>query len=64
MPSRTSQPALQMIGVGDVPGCARGADPVPFLRLYGAQVLRVILNDRTYGSALPCVQAAFAAGYR
>jgi len=58
-----------MIGVGDIPGCLRdGADPTPYLREYGAQILRVIIaptaRDGAYGSALPCIQAAYAAGYK
>jgi hypothetical protein len=55
-----------MIGVGDVPGCMQGADPTPYLRLYHAQILRVIINAThgAYGSALPRVEAAYAAGYK
>ena len=58
-----------MIGVGDAPGCNAGADPTPTLRQYNATLLRVIISPLNGGSgdngqALPCVQAATAAGFR
>lgn len=58
--------APRLTGIGNVPGCIDGADPTPFLRFYGAQILRIIVRpDRgATGSALPCVRAAAAAGYK
>ncbi len=58
-----------MIGVGNAPGCNAGADPTPTLRQYGATFLRVVISPLNGGSgdngqALPCVQAAAAAGFR
>lgn len=54
-----------MIGVGHTPGCFQRADPTPYLRIYGASIMRVIVNPSTGadGSALACVQAAATGGY-
>jgi hypothetical protein len=54
-----------MIGVGQTPGCFQGADPTPYLRIYSASIMRVIVNPGTGadGSALGCVQAAATEGY-
>jgi hypothetical protein len=56
-----------VIGVGNAPGCNGGADPTPTLRQYNATLLRVVISPLNGGSgdngqALPCVQAAAAAG--
>jgi hypothetical protein len=56
-----------MIGVGNPPGCLTGANPTPYLREYGATVLRIVLGPYygavgTNGQAVPCLQAAVAAG--
>lgn len=58
-----------MIGVGDPPGCLSGGNPVPYLRRYGATVLRIVLSPYygapgTNGQALPCLKAAVHAGAR
>jgi hypothetical protein len=58
-----------MVGVANAPGCNAGADPTPTLRQYGATLLRVVISPFNGGSgdngqALPCVQAAAAAGFR
>lgn len=59
-------PVLPMVGVANVPGCLTGADPSPYIRMYGAQILRVVVNPSwgAAGQALPCVRAALAAGVR
>ncbi len=58
--------APRVIGLGDVPGCLFGVSPNRFLRRYKAQVLRVVVNPKygATGSAVPCVQAAYQAGFR
>jgi hypothetical protein len=58
-----------MIGVGNVPGCLYGANPTPYIRQYGATVLRIVLTPYygaagTNGQAIPCLKAAAAAGAR
>jgi hypothetical protein len=58
-----------VIGVANAPGCNAGADPTPTLRQYDATLLRVVISPFNGGSgdngqALPCVQAAVAAGFR
>jgi hypothetical protein len=58
-----------MIGIGNPPGCLNGADPTPYIREYGATVLRIVLSPYygalgTDGQAIPCLQAATAAGAR
>ena len=58
-----------MIGIGNPPGCLNGANPTPYLREYGATVLRISLSPYygaggTSGQAIPCLRAAAAAGAR
>lgn len=60
---------VQMIGVGNPPGCLNGADPTPYIRNYGATVVRIVLSTYygapgTKGEAIPCLKAAIAAGAR
>lgn len=57
------------IGVGDPPGCLRGANPTKYLRRYGATVVRIVLSPYygapgTHGQAIPCLKAARAHGAR
>jgi hypothetical protein len=63
-PTAVQKPDL--IGVGNVPGCLFGASPNRFLRRYKAQVLRVVINPKygATGSAAPCIEAAYKAGFR
>jgi hypothetical protein len=58
-----------MIGVGNPPGCLDGADPTRYIREYGAAVVRIVLSPYygapgTNGQAIPCLEAAIAAGAR
>ena len=58
-----SQPSV--IGIGDVPGCAAGtSSPVPWLRVYDAQVLRVLVNQPHFGQYHQCIAQAERAGAR
>jgi hypothetical protein len=65
----SSNAPAQMIGVGNPPGCVNGADPTPYIREYGATVLRIVLSPYygapgTNGQAIPCLKAAAVAGAR
>jgi PASTA domain len=68
LPTIGAPPSI--LGVGHVPGCLYGADPVPTLARYpGTTVMRVIVSPYygaggTSGEAAPCLVAAIAAGYR
>ena len=55
-----------MVGVANVPGCLTGSDPTAYIRMYEAQVLRVVVNPTwgANGQALPCVRSAIAGGVR
>lgn len=59
-------PHLPTVGVANVPGCLTGSDPSPYIRMYGAQILRVVVNPTwgAAGQALPCIRAAVADGVR
>jgi hypothetical protein len=68
-PVAAPSPPAQMIGVGNPPGCLTGANPTPYLRLYRATVLRIVLSPYVGGpgiggQAIPCLKAAIAAGAR
>jgi hypothetical protein len=67
LPSSGAPPSI--LGVGQLPGCLYGADPVPTLAEYpGTSAMRVIISplnaSGTSGEAAPCLAAAVAAGYR
>lgn len=58
---------IAMIAIGDVPGCvSAGADPVPYLQNYAAQILRLVISPGSGSEAesLPCVSDAVSAGYK
>ncbi len=64
-PTGGSSPVL--IALGDVPGCLYdGTDPVPDLRAYSAEILRLVISPSAgaEGEALSCVIAAASAGYK
>jgi hypothetical protein len=68
-PVASASAPAQMIGVGNPPGCLAGANPTPYIREYGATVLRIVLSPYygavgTTGTAIPCLRAAAAAGAR
>ena len=68
-PVTSSSGPAQMIGVGNPPGCLYGADPTPYIREYGATMVRIVLGPYygapgTNGQAIPCLKAAAAAGAR
>lgn len=57
------------VGVGNVPGCDRGADPGSSLRAYNAKWLRVVVSvyysgDNLNGSAATCMKDAVGEGAR
>jgi hypothetical protein len=62
--------ANALIALGNVPGCVyEGTDPVPYLELYGAQILRLVMtpddpDTAADGIALQCVADAVTAGYK
>lgn len=65
-----SAQAQIQIGAGNLPGCLLGklSDPRPLMQKFHATILRVIVEPGTFGgnngSALPCISAAHAEGYR
>jgi Ni/Co efflux regulator RcnB len=68
-PAAASSTPVRLIGVGNPPGCLNGANPTPYIREYGATVLRIVLSPYygaagTTGSAIPCLRAAIADGAR
>jgi PASTA domain len=65
-PVPVAGPGLPMIGIANVPGCLTGADPTPYIRLYGAKVMRVVVSRDwgANGEALPCVRAAIVDGVK
>ena len=68
-PVTSSNAPAQMIGVGNPPSCLNGANPTPYIRQYGATVMRIVLSPYygapgTNGQAIPCLKAAGADGAR
>ncbi|MGZ6626304.1 MAG: PASTA domain-containing protein [Solirubrobacteraceae bacterium] len=59
-------PALPIVGVANVPGCLAGADPTPYIQMYGAQIMRLVVSPShgADGEAVPCVRAAIADGIK
>jgi hypothetical protein len=56
-----------LIALGHVPGCVEtGSNPVPYLEVYAAQILRVVISpgSGTEGEAIPCIVDAVSAGYK
>jgi hypothetical protein len=62
--------ANALVALGNVPGCVyEGTDPVAYLQLYGAEVLRLVMTPGDPDTAadevaVKCVAHAVAAGYK
>jgi hypothetical protein len=59
-----------LVALGNLTGCVYGGeDPVPYLRRWGAEILRIVISPDLPGTsaesvALPCVNDAVSAGYK
>ena len=65
-----SAEAATQVGAGNLPGCLLGSltNPRPLMQKFHATMLRVVVGPGNFngntGSALPCITAAHAEGYK